>query len=30
MESTQDRLCHNLLINRNAVSAQSGLLLAGP
>jgi hypothetical protein len=30
MESTQDRLGHNLLINRNAVSAQSGPLLAGP
>src|SRR6516165_5529553 len=30
MESTQDRLGHNLVINRNAVSAESGLLLAGP
>jgi hypothetical protein len=30
MESTQDRLGHNLVINRNAVSANSGLLLAGP
>jgi hypothetical protein len=30
MESTQDRLGHNLVTNRNAVSAQSGLLLAGP
>ena len=30
MESTQDRFGHNLVINRNAVSAESGLLLAGP
>jgi len=29
MESTQDRLGHNLVINRNALTANSGLL-AGP
>jgi hypothetical protein len=30
MESTQDGLGHNLLINRNVVSAQFGPLLASP
>ncbi|MGO9518494.1 MAG: hypothetical protein ACLPND_15775, partial [Candidatus Korobacteraceae bacterium] len=30
MEPTQHRLGHNLVINRNAVSAQFGPLMAGP